>query len=237
MSKPNIYDESFSERMKFITEKNFQNNYSKFARAVGVTQPSLVRWIKGEADPTRTNLMKIASATGVSIEWLMLGTDTSATNETHPNEYNENTEDNELMDEYDFIIGYNVQAAAGNGIINGDAKPSRKLAFRKRWLHYRRFNAKDLVLIWAKGDSMYPTIQDNDTLVVNTVRKTPIDGRIYVIRRDAELLVKRVQLIPSGLRLISDNKDMYAPVDLVESDLLNFEVVGQVVHVTHDFPD
>lgn len=142
-----------------------------------------------------------------------------------------------LDDEYDFIIGYNVQAAAGNGIINHGSFPSRSLAFRKKWLRYRQFSTKELVLIWAKGDSMYPTLQDNDTLVVHIMRKKPVDGRIYVIRKEEELLVKRIQLLPNGLRLISDNKEMYAPVDITDTDLDNFEVVGQVVHVAHDFPD
>ncbi|MEN2839535.1 hypothetical protein NJNGDCLN_00699 [Mannheimia haemolytica] len=35
MSKPNIYDESFSERMKWIAKNSFKDNYSEFARAVG----------------------------------------------------------------------------------------------------------------------------------------------------------------------------------------------------------
>lgn len=76
MSKPNIYDQSFSERMQWIAKNKFDGNYSLFARAVGVVQPSLVRWVKGEADPTRTNLIKIAQAADVSLEWLALGIET-----------------------------------------------------------------------------------------------------------------------------------------------------------------
>ena len=73
MSKPNIYDENFSNRMKLIAKKSFKNNYSEFARAVGVAQASLARWVKGEADPSRMNLIKIADASGVNLEWLALG--------------------------------------------------------------------------------------------------------------------------------------------------------------------
>lgn len=73
MSKPNIYDEDFSERMKAIGQNSFKGNYSQFARAVGVAQASLARWVKGEADPSRSNLVKIAEVAGVSLEWLATG--------------------------------------------------------------------------------------------------------------------------------------------------------------------
>lgn len=73
MSKPNIYDENFSERMRTIGQNSFRGNYSEFARAVGVAQASLSRWVKGEADPSRSNLVKIAEVTGVDLEWLATG--------------------------------------------------------------------------------------------------------------------------------------------------------------------
>lgn len=73
MSKVKIYDPHFSERMKFILETKFGNNNSEFARSVGVAVTSLNRWVIGEADPSRTNLVKIAEVAEVSLEWLATG--------------------------------------------------------------------------------------------------------------------------------------------------------------------
>lgn len=81
---------------------------------------------------------------------------------------------------------------------------------------------------------MYPTIDDGDMLLVNLGEKQPKDGRIYVLRQGEQLLVKRVQGIINGIRLISDNKALYAPVDVIFDEALDFEVLGQVVYIGHD---
>lgn len=38
-----------------------------------MTFSAITRWRKGEADPSRSNLVKIAEVTGISIEWLATG--------------------------------------------------------------------------------------------------------------------------------------------------------------------
>lgn len=177
MRKPNIYDENFSERMKLIGETYFKGNYSEFARAVGVAQASLARWVKGEADPSRTNLIKIAEAANVSLEWLALGTQTISPKE------NEIANQDSFLDDFELIPYYSIRASAGYGAFNdGSAEPSRYLAFTREWLNRKRLNVKDLVMISAVGDSMEPNIYDGDILLVDMSNKTPRDGRIYIIR-------------------------------------------------------
>lgn len=139
-----------------------------------------------------------------------------------------------FSDEFALIAGYRVQVSAGNGSLNGDQSgPCRHLAFRKKWLKYRGFNENDLVIVWAKGDSMEPTINNNDTLVVNIARTRPQDGNIYVFRNGDELFVKRYQTVPGAWRLISNNP-VYPPMDIVKHDQHQFDVVGQVVHIAKD---
>ncbi|EAQ65949.1 prophage MuSo2, transcriptional regulator, Cro/CI family protein [Marinomonas sp. MED121] len=143
----------------------------------------------------------------------------------------------ELLSEFAFIPGYSIQVSAGNGTLNMDQlEPSRYLAFRKKWLNYRGFNEKDLVIVWAKGDSMEPTINNNDTLVVHVGRKRPKDGHIYIFRCEDELFVKRYQSVVGTWRLISDNH-MYTPLDIKKEEQHQFEVIGQVVHIAKDIGD
>ena len=73
MSKSKIQDSAFSERMKLLLETKFGNNNSEFARSVGVAVTSLNRWLDGDADPSRTNLIRLAQAADANIEWLALG--------------------------------------------------------------------------------------------------------------------------------------------------------------------
>jgi len=140
-----------------------------------------------------------------------------------------------LDEEFALIPGYNVQVAAGHGsLAGGDESPTRELAFRRKWLRYRGLHENDLALVFAKGDSMEPTISDNETVMVDTSEKKLRDGHIYVIRNGDHLLVKRIQTLwNDGVQLLSDNKE-YPPQEISRDDLENLEVIGKVVWVGKD---
>ncbi|WP_152342865.1 S24 family peptidase [Rheinheimera sp. KL1] len=149
----------------------------------------------------------------------------------------DNSEINQFMNEFVLIPGYSVQVSAGHGSTAMEGmEPSRFLAYRKKWLKYRGFGEKDLVIVWAKGDSMEPTIHNNDTLVINTSRKKPLDGQIFVIRFEESLWVKRVQIRANSWVLISDNA-LYPPIEIKHEEQSNFEIVGQVVNISKDIGD
>ncbi|MCF4173566.1 S24 family peptidase [Vibrio sp. McD22-P3] len=140
-------------------------------------------------------------------------------------------------EEFAMIPGYRIQVSAGHGSLNPDQlEPTRHLAFRRKWLKYRGFNKKDLAIVWAKGDSMEPTIHNNDTLVVHLGRNKPADGHIYIFRNGDELFVKRYQSMLGTWRLISDNS-FYSPLDIPKEEQHQFKVVGQVVHIAKDIGD
>ncbi|RLM27603.1 transcriptional regulator [Brenneria alni] len=150
----------------------------------------------------------------------------------------DNNAEFQFLDEFALVPGYRVQVSAGYGSLNDTGlSPCRYLAFRRKWLSYRGFNERDLVIVWAKGDSMEPTIGNNNTLLINTARKKPVDGNMYVIRQEDMLWVKRIQTQPNGaLLLISDNT-AYPPMEIRRDELHNFEVIGQVVHIAKDVGD
>lgn len=142
-----------------------------------------------------------------------------------------------FSEEFSLIPGYRVQVSAGHGSLNPDQlEPTRHLAFRRKWLKYRGFNEKDLAIVWAKGDSMEPTIHNNDTLVVHLGRNKPADGHIYIFRNGDELFVKRYQSMLGSWRLISDNS-FYSDLDIPKDDQHQFDVVGQVIHIAKDLGD
>lgn len=141
---------------------------------------------------------------------------------------------NQFMEEFALIPGYRVQVSAGHGALaQVDEAPCRHLAFRRKWLKWRGFAEKELAIVWSKGDSMEPTISNNDTLVVHLGRTRPVDGHIYVVRNDDQLWVKRLQVLPSAWLLLSDNKH-YQPIEVPKDEQHTFEVIGQVVHISHD---
>ena len=111
---------------------------------------------------------------------------------------------------------------------------ARKLAFRTSWLTQHGYSPKELVIVKTKGDSMEPTISDGSDLVVNRAQKTPIDGKIFVVRKGNTIWVKRIQvLLDDEFVLISDNKQ-YSPITINKADMDQLEIIGAVVHISKD---
>lgn len=80
-----------------------------------------------------------------------------------------------------------------------------------------------LAALPVRGDSMYPTIDDDDVVVCDNGGWNG-EG-IYVIRLDGESLVKRLSKRPAGVMVISDNT-RYPAFEVSEEAEL--DVVGRV---------
>lgn len=234
MSKPNIYDQEFSERMMKIAKLKFNDNLSLFARAVGVVQPSLARWVKGEADPTRTNLVKIAEASGVSLDWLALGVGNM--DGVEPQEKKSEVNLIASNDETFSVIEdcREVRISAGGGGFNDEYKPYQTTKVEKAWLDSRRLKAEDCAMFLVSGDSMYPTLKDGEEIIVDRSKKELKDGKIFVLNNEGAMLVKKVQITYNGITLISQNTE-YAPIELNAEQANNLIVIGQVVRGYRDF--
>ena len=86
-------------------------------------------------------------------------------------------------------------------------------------------------MIFASGDSMYPTIEGGDSLLIDTSKKEVYDGRIYCVRIDGQLYAKRLQKIPPNtIKVISDNEKKYDAfyIDFSKSIDFDFEVIGEI---------
>jgi phage repressor protein C with HTH and peptisase S24 domain len=195
------------------------------ADLTGISESQLYRCINGSSSMTVERLVAIASASDVSIEWLATGVG-SMKKTAH-------LESNEAMTEFALIPGYNVQISAGNGLESEQEQVTRKLAFRHKWLKFKGLKEKDLVLVFTKGDSMEPTISDNNTLMIDTSQQELQDGHIYVIRTNNHLVVKRIQNTLNGFILISDNKE-YERVDITYDEAEDLQVIGRVVWIGKD---
>lgn len=232
----------FSERLREVIG---ENSARSFAIKADLSQTVIRRYLENDSTPNIDRLITIAEVGGVTVQWLATGKgpkyqkDFEAllrqTEFIHIEASKKPTES--FLTEFALIPGYNVQVSAGWGSEGtDDAEPSRHLAFRKRWLKWRGFAEKDLVVVWAKGDSMEPIISNNNTLLINMQRTELTDGNIFVIRSENQLWVKRVQVKPDAWLLLSDNP-LYPPIEVPKTEQHNFQVVGQVVHIAKDIGD
>jgi phage repressor protein C with HTH and peptisase S24 domain len=226
----NVIAAAIGERLSQIRGTKSQG---AFAEELGVHKNSLGHYERGNRVPDAETLLKLVEM-GFDANWLLTGKGQHKAEHAQPNLSQDIEKLKRLDEEFALITGYNVQVAAGHGSIAGDEAPTRELAFRRKWLRYRNLNEQDLALVFAKGDSMEPTISDNETVMVDTSEKKLRDGHIYVIRNGDHLLVKRIQTLwNDGVQLLSDNKE-YPPQEIASSDLESLEVIGKVVWVGKD---
>ncbi|ARU02993.1 putative HTH-type transcriptional regulator [Yoonia vestfoldensis] len=128
------------------------------------------------------------------------------------------------------VAVYDIQASAGDGAYPVDEYRVGSLAFPKNYLRsLTRANPHDLAIISVKGDSMLPTLADDDVVMLDTSKRDLSYDGLFVIRDNGDaLLVKRIGRAsqPGCVTIISDNRQLYASV---EKALTDIDVVGRVI--------
>lgn len=103
--------------------------------------------------------------------------------------------------------------------------------FSKRWLRHNTeaSSFETLAIVTAKGDSMEPTIGDGSVALVDTaVTQLRVDG-IYVLLRDGDLFIKRIQRnLDGSCDVISDNPT-YRPQHIQNPGAAGLLVLGRVL--------
>ncbi len=227
--------EMIGARLRFAREEaGLSRDHVIALPEIGISRSTLQQWESGNTEASLETLDKLSKLYGVTPQYLIFG-------DTEAQPHQASVSDIEKPDdEYAYIPAYDVEVSAGNGsVCLGESEPTKHLAFRKHWLTARGLNVKSLAAMFTKGDSMTPTIPESAVVVINREQRTPLDGKVYVIRIDDRHYVKRIQwLIGGGLRLISDNK-FYEPLDITKADMeaTNIEICGQVIHASYDLPD
>jgi hypothetical protein len=120
-------------------------------------------------------------------------------------------------------------ASAGPGALDQDEGPAGALAFDARWLRALGGRPDMLSIIRVDGESMAPTLNDGDDIMVD--RADGIDrlrDGIYVLRMDDVLMVKRLALAPRrGRAAIRSDNPLYPAWEDVDLD--GIVLVGRVI--------
>lgn len=133
-------------------------------------------------------------------------------------------------DDFVYVAKYEVAASAGNGAVIHDEAVVDHLAFKRSWIAQTLgLDPMHLALIDARGDSMSPTIESGDLLLLDTRAGFARTEGIYVINLAGSLLVKRLRIKLSGeVDVMSDNS-RYASETISGAALERLRMVGRVV--------
>ncbi len=110
------------------------------------------------------------------------------------------------------------------------ASKTSNYAFKLAWLKNVGFPGKMKFLRFT-GDSMQPTLLNNDVLLVDESQRDILDGKIYAMSMDQDIVVKRVSKKPGKLVLISDNRELYESMEISVGSQDNVQIMGRVVWV------
>lgn len=127
------------------------------------------------------------------------------------------------------VLG-NVSASMGYGVTVYDETRTATYSISKKLAKDLDICPSSTEIIFAQGDSMLPTIEGGDSLLVDHSRRAIYDGKIYCVRIEGQLYAKRLQKIPPNVvRIVSDN-DKYRSfeINLNEQIDFDFEIIGEI---------
>ena len=125
-----------------------------------------------------------------------------------------------------------LAAAAGGGAAVLGEEVEGYLAFRREWLANHGIDPTQCVVIDVTGDSMEPTLPEGSAILVDRAQRRRRAGRIYVIRSEDDLLVKRALQQRQGWVMASDNL-AHDPVRWP----VGAEIIGEVRWVARSLRD
>lgn len=133
------------------------------------------------------------------------------------------------------VASHKITPSAEGASLRADNDDPQSLcyAFSNEWLA-QRGSPERLKLLRVSGDSMRPALHDNDLVLVDESQREIREGKIFAIRIDTDVVVKRVAKKPGALALISDNRDLYDPLVVDLEHDANIEIIGRVVWLARE---
>lgn len=231
-------DASFADRLRRALGGR---EFAWLSRESGVSTSALSDLNTKGKIPRADNALKIARALGVSLDWLLTGqsdvTYAKADDvrkvlgeRSVPQSSGRAVHTAEAGAELDLVTVREIDMAYGMGGTYSDVGvESQVLHFPRSWMEtITRTPAEMLVFARGKGDSMQPTVQDGDIVLIDrSIRTIREQDAIWALTIGDIAMIKRVRIKGERVAILSDN-DRVSP-DEVHHEEIN--VVGRVVFI------
>lgn len=202
---------------------------AELAEAVGVDAANISRLETGKQKQfSEQTLNRLAHALSVSVPDLFISSENEST------VYIDSKKDSSTRKEIDVyrVEVLDVSASAGTGHIQGsdviDVIHAIEYSSDQALTLFGGRTSSGVKVINVRGDSMASTIEAGDLIFVD-VNVNEFDGDgIYVFGFDGKVYVKRLQMIPDQLLVISDNPK-YREWNITKDNEHRFYVYGKVL--------
>lgn len=195
-----------------------------FAQRSGIGDSTIRRYLLGSM-PGLDNLLIIASAANVTLDWLAAGRGPMRPGKGHS-----------IMvmgggtpEGFISVPKIDIRPSAGAGSLDlYDESEPDIFAFREEWLRRIGVSPKSARLMVAKGDSMRETINDGDLMIVDVSIREFIDEAIYVLVYGGLVRLKRLQMLRSGLLLLKSDNPRYETEEVPLGEQQELIIGGRV---------
>lgn len=222
---------------------------SNLARELDESPQNIKNW--ENRGPSRAGIIKAAKRFNCSVSWIDDGVLLIEEDWYRSVTPNKNFSINQVAPESNLALGLtaqpvkssnedtlhipllNIKASMGTGIDNDCEHVIDMLTICKSWADrtLRPYsNDKNLSFIHAIGDSMAPTFNDGDVLMIYTGDKSIKEDKIYVIEAHGRLFIKRMRQRIDGVFEISSDNPLIKTVDILNGDH-EVEIKGRVIWV------
>ena len=218
-----------------MTDKNFNNAYThsfdaiierlmvlfsvdelqKVAQKIGLSKQALYARKKTNSIPY-DNIIQSVKDSDVNIEWLIYGL---GEQKLVP-KFKLGNEKSAPFGEIAVRMFPDVSASAGYGCLNGDQCEYETIYVDRNLLE--KTSSKSIDAIKVHGDSMFPTMREGDMIFVDKLQHEIKNGKIFIIRMNEEVFVKRLYTYPKGIIVKSDNPE-YPQFEVQKKDIEIFE--------------
>ena len=209
----------FDEVIERVKEIFNVKSDADVARALKI-EPGTFSYARKKGNLPAVEILHAIQHKGVSIEWVFYGLGEPKI-----------TPKLKLGNEPDAPMGKiavkmfpDISASAGYGCLNGDHCEFETIFVDRNLLP--RTSSKQIEAIKVNGDSMSSTLNDGDMIFVDKLQHEVKNGKIFIIRMNDEIFVKRLYISPNGLIVKSDNPD-YPQFNIKKDEI---EILGQVIY-------
>lgn len=199
--------------------QRIRKDQAGFAALGGVGKTTQIAYEQGRTAPNTEYLLRLAEH-DVDVGYVLTGTRTTTS------DFESSLQQLHLKMIPEVDIAYSM----GGGSLVGSPVDERWVPFRRDWLDRltRGFKA-DVFLSRGQGDSMMPTILDDDDVLVNRADNVvQHQDRIWALGYGELGMIKRVRRLPGGQFQLNSDNPAVTSIEATEDELF---IVGRVIWI------
>lgn len=132
-------------------------------------------------------------------------------------------------DDFTTVPKYRTRLSAGGGLITEEGTTGERYAFRIDWLKSVRANPKRIGLFDIRGNSMFPALQNRDTVLIDFNRTDIQEDIPFAIGIENDIVIKYVRVLGKGIvEIYAPDPAIYKPREYPGDEI---RIYGQAVWI------